>query len=318
MKISYLKKFLSILLVFFFFNFFQFGNSKRCISSSLPVSCFQTEQNWNAPDSLQKDGERIIHNVYRVPLGEKNGNKIWIVDGLVIRREIFCEFLYGGNDERYIFVPMNEIWIDHAITAEEYKYTVAHELHERDLMARYGMSYADAHDSSLALELQMRIADQKLAEEHEQHLRNVSPTDCDGVKQISELADSMTLHGIYRQFLGKRVGVDVWVVDGSAVRRKIFPDFGLSGNGLAYHFIPGNEIWIDGQISCEETEFSIASELRERELLEQGWKYDDAYSEALKVVSAMRKKSQQSARKHFPLIIPEKLVRDIGTGKEKN
>lgn len=175
MIISYLKKFLSILLVFFFFNFFQFGNSKKCISSSFQVLCFRTEQNWNAPDSLQKKNKRIIHDVYRLPLREQHGKKIWIVDGLVIRREIFHEFLYGGNDERYLFVPKNEIWIDHA----------------------------------------------------------------------------------------------------------------------------------------------IAAELRERELLEKGWKYDDAYSEAMKVVSAMRKKSEYAARKHLPLIIQAKLVREVGTGKEE-
>lgn len=317
MKISYLKILFPIFLLFLLLSFFQSGNSNRYTSSSLPVLFYQVERHWRATDSLPKKTARVVHNVYRVPLGEKNGKKIRIVDGLVIRREIFHEFLYGGNDERYLFVPKNEIRIDHAIAAEEYKYTVAHELHERDLMANYGMSYADAHDSSLALELRLRNADQKLVEEHEQHLRKVSPTDCDGVKQISELADSITLHGIYRQFLGKRDDADVWVVDGSAVRREIFPDFGLSGNDLAYHFIPGNEMWIDGQISCEETEFSIASELRERELLEQGWKYDDAYSEAMKVVSAMRKKSEHAARKHLPLIIQAKLVREVGTGKEE-
>jgi hypothetical protein len=91
----------------------------------------------------------------------------------------------------------------------------------------------------------------------------------------------------------------------------------LSDNDLACHFIPANEIWIDGQISCEETEFSIATEMYERELMVQGVPYDDAYERAITAIGASRKRAADSARHKPSLLIPKVLDRDKGTGDEK-
>jgi hypothetical protein len=265
----------------------------------------------------QQKKHKYVTGIYRVPCGEKENKKIWIVDGLVIRRDIYPEFLYGGNNERYPFVPQNEIWIDHAISAEEFSYTLAHELHERDLMATKGMSYSDAHDSSLALERRMRKNDFTTAKEHEKLIPKVSPTDCDGAKQIVELPDSIILKNIYRQKFDVRGGISIWIVDGAAVRRNIYPDFGLSGNDLAYHFIPKKEIWIDGNISCEETEYSILCELKEREFLDNGMGYDDAYLKAIKIVAELRNNNRIVVKGKQPVLIPNILERDAGTGSEK-
>jgi hypothetical protein len=266
----------------------------------------------------QEKKPRYIRGIYHVPIGERDGKKIWIVDGSLIRRELYPAFLYGGNDERYPFIPKNEIWIDNAISAEEYEFTLSHELNERFLMARFGMSYADAHDSSLALEHRMRSDDQLKAETHEKKIGRVSPTDCDGLKQLSNLPDSILLKNIYRKFIRTQNGIDIWIVDGSNVRRNIFPDYGLSGNDLEYKFIPPNEIWIDSDISCEETEFSITSELAERKLMAQKEDYDHAYPAALKSVSVERKRVKHLAGNHSPILIPAVLERDIGTGNEKD
>jgi hypothetical protein len=97
--------------------------------------------------------------------------------------------------------------------------------------------------------------------------------------------------------LGQRDSIDIWIVDGAVVRRDIFPDFGLSGNDLAYRFIPAREIWIDGQISCEETNFSIAGELHERMLMRKGMSYDSAYEASLTVVESLRNEVHEAARK---------------------
>lgn len=284
-----------------------------CLLILLTVSC-------SVHNSFNKDNSPKYlsgENLYRVPLKEMDGKKVWIVDGLAIRKSLYPEFLYGGNGERYLFIPQNEIWIDHAITTEEFKYTLAHEIHERNLMAKKGMSYADAHDSSLALELRMRRADQKLISLHEKSLHKVSPTDCDNLKEIPALPDSIHLKNIYRSYFGTRNGIDIWIVDGPNVRRDIFPDFGFSGNGLAYHFIPGNEIWIDSEMSCEELEFSISSEITERELMLKGYSYDDAYTAALKEAGQERNEANNIASKHPLLLIPTALDRDYGTGSEK-
>jgi len=258
-----------------------------------------------------------VGGVYRMHMGVRDGFDIWIVDGGTVRREIYPEFLFGGNPQRYLFVPRREIWVDNAVAAEEFGYTVAHELRERNLMAHKRISYEDAHRLALDLEHTMRRADDSSAREHEKGLRMVRPTDCDNVKEIAALPDSISLHNIYRAMLGIRGSISVWVVDGAAVRRDIFPDFGLSGNDLAYHFIPKKEIWIDGQISCEETEFSTAIELLERESMAKGMSYNQAYEQAIQAVAPPRKKAAENARRRSSIILPKVLDRDTGTGDEK-
>ena len=258
-----------------------------------------------------------VSGVYRLHMGMREGYNVWIVDGAAVRRDLYPAFLYGGNPQRYLFIPHNEIWIDNAIAAEEFEYTIAHEFLERSLMARRGMSYDDAHNRALELEHTMRRADDSLARAHERELPHVSPTDCDGVKEIAELPDSIALRNIYRVPLGNRGGISIWIVDGAAVRRDIYPDFGLSDNDLACHFIPANEIWIDGQISCEETEFSIATELFERDLMTKGVSYDNAYEHAITAIGVSRKRAADSARRKPSLLIPKVLDRDKGTGDEK-
>ena len=266
----------------------------------------------SANDHLQK-----IQNVYRESVG-MNGNKnIWIVDGLVIRRDLFGEFLYGGNHQRYLWIPKDEIWIDNAISAEEFKYTLIHEINERDLMANRGMNYSEAHDSSSAVERRIRMLDLQDARIHEVKVGKVQPIDCDGIKEIVVLPDSIYLREIYRQLVTTSGGISIWIVDGANIRRDIFPDFGLSGNDLAYKFIPKYEIWIDDQISCEETRFSIIAETAERALMAKGMDYDEAYTSALKTCLKYRLIEKDNAKKQKPINVSKNLVNETGTEDEK-
>jgi len=263
------------------------------------------------------DGSTRVEGVYRVHAETRDGFDVWIVDGSVVRGKIYAEFLYGGNAQRYPFIPRGEIWVDNAISAEEFEYTLAHELCERRLMAHDGESYDDAHTAALAVERGMRLADDSLVRLHEASIPFVSPTDCGGVKEISSLPDSVRLRGIYRTYLGKRGELSAWVVDGARVRRDIYPDFGLSDNDLAAHFIPPKEIWIDGAISCEETEYSIETELAERELMAKGESYDAAYEEAIHRMQKTRQNSAASLMMRSVLVNPDSLERELGTGEEK-
>ncbi len=266
----------------------------------------------DAPDSRPRPS-----NPYRVYAGSREGFDVWIVDGAAVRREMFPEFVYGGNGERYPFVPEKEIWIDNAIACEEYEYTLAHELHERSLMARRGMSYADAHDSSLALEQRLRRSDRLAARAHEEALAPVSPSDCDGTREIPSLPSAVRLTGIYRSVAARIDSITVWIVDGAAVRRDIFPDFGFSGDDKAYRFIPPREIWLDGQISCEETPFSIAGELVTRNEMLRGRSFDDAYTVSLDTLAAMRLRTIDRCRAMTLPPLPAIRTRDTGTGKER-
>ncbi|MFA5404968.1 MAG: hypothetical protein WC358_08545 [Ignavibacteria bacterium] len=206
---------------------------------------------------------------------------------------------------------MSEIWIDNSITVEEFDLTVAHEINERNLMAK-GMTYFNAHDSSLAVELEMRKKYLKESLEHEAVLPKVAPIDFDSTQEIEDLPDLIKIKNIYRCPLKTINGIKIWVVDGFAVRRDIYPDFGFSGNDIAFHFIPENEIWIDGSISCEETEYSIALELKEREEMMKGKIYDEAYFEALKIPERMRLENQKLVLNQKPIIKTNPIVRDTG------
>ena len=250
--------------------------------------------------------------IYRYYWGKRDNYKIWIIDGNTVRQKIYKEFLYGGNDQRYIFNPKGEIWIDNAISCEEFELTLAHELNERHLMAKFGWTYQVAHDSSLMLEQQIRHKNLEDSKSHEASLGKVGVKDSYGIKEIKSLPDSMRLQNIYRIPGGIRDGIAVWIVDGYMVRKNIYPDFGFSGNDLAYHFIPSKEIWIDGQISCEETEYSIALELSERKEMSQGKSYSDAYEDAVLMIQNQRI-SMEKLVKSQPLVpIPTITDRESG------
>jgi hypothetical protein len=254
-----------------------------------------------------------VDGVYRYYMGKEQNYNIWIVDGNQVRLKIFSSFLYGGNEQRYPFNPKGEIWIDNAITCEEYYLTLAHELNERHLMAKFGWKYITAHDSSLSLEQTIRQSNEEICRAHEASLKKVSATNISNIKEIKGIPDSIQIQNIYRVPMGTRQGIGIWIVDGYMVRKNIYPDFGFSGNDLSYHFIPTKEIWIDGQVSCDETEYSIATELMERKLIENGKSYDDAYSDAIDITLKMRENMVRMAKSHFRISIPDSITMYAGT-----
>jgi hypothetical protein len=254
-----------------------------------------------------------VDKVYRYYMGRSGNYDIWIIDGNQVRRKIFSSFLYGGNEQRYPFNPKGEIWIDNAISCEEYYLTLAHELNERHLMARFGWTYYASHDSSLSLEQVIRHRNEEICRAHEDSLNKVSVLDYQNVKEIKTISDSIRLENIYRVPAGERDGLKIWIVDGYAVRKNIYPDFGFSGNDLAYHFIPPNEIWIDGQVSCEETEYSINTELNIRKEMAAGKFFDDAWSDAIDLTQAKRQKMYELAMGHFKISIPDSITMYSGT-----
>jgi len=258
------------------------------------------------------ENSKTVKGVYRCYYGNKEGFAIWIVDGYKVRQNIYKEFLYGGNEQRYLFNPKGEIWIDHAVSCEEFELTLAHELNERSLMAKFGWTYEKSHDSSLMVELKMRKKYDSICRAHEASLHKVCPEDATHVREIPGIPDSIVIRGIYRVPLGVREGISIWVVDGYKVRANIFPDFGLSGNDMAYHFMPQKEIWIDGQMSSEETEFSIKTELLERKLMAGGISYGQAYDSAINTNGRLRQDMQKLIDAHPGLVVPPVLVRDTG------
>ncbi len=97
-----------------------------------------------------------LEGIYRLKIGKRKGLDIWIVDGAQVRRELYIDFVLGGNDKRYKFIPEGEIWIDNSISVEELEFTIIHEIFERELMGQ-GMNYSGAHGLAAQEELKARI-----------------------------------------------------------------------------------------------------------------------------------------------------------------
>jgi hypothetical protein len=290
---------------------------KRIIVYIVLIAALSTAGCNKTEIKVSTDNNPDMKRIYGFYNGEYKGFKVWVVDGNYIRREIFNEFIYGGNDERYTFVPESEIWIDNSISADEYLTTLEHEITERNLMRTKGYTYYDAHDSALMVELGMRRGFLSASNEHEKQIPMVSPIDYDSTQEIEELPEHIKLNGIYKIPFTKRDGIDVWVVDGYKVRRDIYPDFGFSGNSSAYQFIPKNEIWIDASVSCHEIEYSIQLELKEMEFMKSGMAYDDAYTNSLKTTDSLRQAQNKLISNKLPYTLQTNRFRDTGTGVKK-
>jgi len=97
-----------------------------------------------------------LAGIYRLKIGKRKGFDVWIVDGAKVRKELYTDFIFGGNDQRYKFIPPGEIWIDSTISVEELEFTIIHEILECELM-KQGLSYAKAHELAAQEELKARI-----------------------------------------------------------------------------------------------------------------------------------------------------------------
>lgn len=85
---------------------------------------------------------------------EKYSNKsvrTYLVDSGLVRGVFYNDWVSGGHDKVYSFVPSGEVWIDDDITPEERNFVMLHELHERHLMDK-GSDYPPAHDSACKIE----------------------------------------------------------------------------------------------------------------------------------------------------------------------
>lgn len=108
----------------------------------------------------------------------KNGIKVWIVNGKLVRYLFKNDFTAGGHDKIYSFIPKNEIWIEDDIGSRERKFELLHELYERNLMIKnnendsslvWRKAYLPAHNSALKIEFFYRNhpegIDEKIKEE---------------------------------------------------------------------------------------------------------------------------------------------------------
>ncbi|HEY4514826.1 MAG TPA: hypothetical protein VJJ22_01555 [Candidatus Paceibacterota bacterium] len=87
---------------------------------------------------------------------EKAGeNTIIYVDGSLVRKYLDPEFVMGGHNLVYDYVPVDEIWIDTMEDSVDQKYTLLHEETELALM-KTGKSYDISHEYAIVTEKEAR------------------------------------------------------------------------------------------------------------------------------------------------------------------
>lgn len=111
-------------------------------------------------------------DIYKKVIGRtKDGVTVWLVDGFLVRSEYDPDFVEGGHDILYHYIPKDELWIDDDIYKNEYLYIVLHELYERKLM-KNGLNYHLAHYNASKVEWRARSFSQGKAGKGNEFLRS--------------------------------------------------------------------------------------------------------------------------------------------------
>ena len=214
---------------------------------------------------------------------------VWIVDGKYIRENIDEEFTNYGDHYHFSFIPKDEFWIDKERVPGEEKYYIESMLVMSKLISK-GVSRERAIDA----------ADN--AEKHERAKSRLMKKEIEIRRDKKEL-----LKLIHKNLLKKysSKNLNIWFVNGEAVRNLFYIDFTEGGHGYVYNFVPKNEIWIDDDLEPDEVKFVLLHELHERRLMAKGKKYDPAHKSSSDI--------EYWCRKH-----PEKLDNNLKKEIKKN
>ncbi len=80
----------------------------------------------------------------------------------------------------------------------------------------------------------------------------------------------------YLHYVGARLGVKIWIVDGAYIRKNIDEEFSNFGHHFSIEEIPIDEIWLDREAHPDEQRFFIAHAVVERRAMVEGRSYDQA------------------------------------------
>src|SRR3989344_4799320 len=77
----------------------------------------------------------VLNLIHKKLINKYSKNiKVWLVEGRLVRDLFFLDFVDGGHDKVYNFIPEDEVWIEEDVSLDERKFVILHELHERNLM----------------------------------------------------------------------------------------------------------------------------------------------------------------------------------------
>jgi len=173
-------------------------------------------------------------------VNERDGYKIYVVDGNYVRDKVDVEFTNFGQHFRFKFIPRHEIWLDKDFGEGERKPFEIHAIVEAEEMAK-GKDYSDAYDIGLKAENAYRNANEK--------------------------------EPIHKHIITKYGDITVWLVDGKSVRDKYDKGFVEGGHWKVYKYVPKGEVWIDDALSDQERKPVMLHELNELGLMRTGMPY---------------------------------------------
>ena len=86
----------------------------------------------------------------------RRGLTIAFIDGNIVRQYIDPEFIFGGHDLVYSYIPKNEIWLEIEMNPKEIPFVFQHEFLERELMSK-GKNYDVAHEYATIADKEARM-----------------------------------------------------------------------------------------------------------------------------------------------------------------
>lgn len=183
---------------------------------------------------------------YVRPYGNYEDLDVQLVDGKWIRDFLDGEFNNWGQPEQKKYIPAGELWIEASADPGEIEYFIGTAYREYQGM-RSGEAYSIAHDAALAVEELQRYAD------------------------VAQTAN------IRQELLNEDASVEVWLVDGRAVRDQLDADFNQGANWCAKKYVPEAEIWIDEDEAEAEYGFIELHERHEAHAMIAGHDYPSAH-----------------------------------------
>lgn len=142
----------------------------RSLMASVALNFLKIEASKDTPSNYAKGEEDYykshkstlkkekLEKIEKKTIGEYDGIKFIFVDGENIRDTVNIDYLLGGNNSFYKFIPSGEVWVE-KILEEDKKATIAimlHEFIESKKMADEKYSYEKAHEYSTKKEMEFR------------------------------------------------------------------------------------------------------------------------------------------------------------------
>jgi hypothetical protein len=194
------------------------------------------------------------------------------------RSRDFQEFGNVGTHLQFRGIPPGQVWLSDRVPERERPFLVAQA--RAELRAHAAGRSADA-----AYDYGTTVGRVERARENPRPTHGDIPAD--------------VYRGLWKTVARDGEQVQVWIVDGQAVRTLFKVDFTEGAHHYVDSFVPPGEVWIEDQTDPAEHDLLLLHELTERRLMKQErMGYDEAHEEASRVEYAARK--EQGGRPSVP------------------